>query len=317
MYLRTLLITCVLLFAAALTAQTPAERASNRAKNRAEQRANNNLDRKVDKAVDGAFNAVGNLFKKKNKKKNKKSDESAPTGQPADTGETEDPTGFLNQMLGGGKEWEPYTNPQTFSLRMQITEIKRNGKEETNEVILGATTDRFAVKIADEENREKSHMILNTQTGVTTMINTDDNGERTGVAMRLPNIGDQVMDKVEDNLDRYSFERTGETRVIQGMHCEKVIMTDSQSDLRAESWITKELGFNTTDVFSGMVRAFGNKAPALGNDQIPYEGFPLETTTVENGRTSITRFLDVRFGDNYDRSLLDTEGVEITKMPGM
>ena len=322
MNFRSLLTLCALLLCVSLTAQSVPERAGNRAKNRAENRANNNLDRKVDRAVDDAFNAVGNLFKKKNKKKKNQQNQPAQTGKQdkPTTDQSDDDSGaaamdMLSKMMGGGKDWEPYTNPVTFSLDMTVVEQKRNGKSDTQRMSLGATTDRFAM-IMNGEGSERNQMILNTQNGKTTMITTDKKGQTTGYELRIPSMAGAVGDEIDEmDMTRYSFEKTGQRRTIDGYDCELIIMKDRDSDMVSEAWVTKDIELDASEVFGGLAKSFGAKAPKMAGDQAPYEGFPIESKMTQNGKVYTTTFSNIRFGaGNIDPKLLSTDGVQIQQM---
>lgn len=309
-----------LLLCFSVAGQAVPDRAAKRAKQRAEYKAQNKVDRSVDKAVDDAFNSIGNLFKKKKKKKTTPE----PTGNEKTTDSTNSPQsgeeakapggGLFGGLMGGGKNWEPYTNPLSFSITMEVKETKKNGKADESNIRLGVTSDRFAIRISDGAGKENSHMILNTQDGMTTMITTDKKGEKSGVRLRIPVMGNTITEVGEETLDRFTFEKTGERKVVDGYNCEKVIVTDTEKGTVTESWITKDLKITSAEIFGGMARAFGGKAPQArgATSQAPYEGFPIMSTTVENGKTFVTRFRDIKVGEsNMDQSLLDTSGVEI------
>lgn len=325
MNIRSFITLFAFLLCFSVTAQTVPDRAANRAKQRAENKAQNKVDRSVDKAVDDAFNSIGNLFKKKKKPAPAPSGSEKTTGnsngqsQSERTGEEAGSGGggLFGSMMGGGKDWEPYTNPLTFSIAMEMKETKNNGKVEESNIRIGVTSDRFAILISDGAGKENSHMILNTQDGMTTMITTDKKGEKSGVRLRVPFMGNTVTEVGEETLDRYTFEKTGERKVVDGYNCEKVIVTDTKKGTITESWITKDLKITSAEIFGGMAKAFGGKAPqSRGNtSQAPYEGFPILSTTVENGKTYETRFRNIKVGEaNMDQSLLDTSGVEIQSL---
>lgn len=315
MNIRSLTTLFALLLCCSLGAQTTAEKAAERAKNRTENRAQNKVDNKVDRAVDDAFNAVGNLFKKKNKS-GKTAD--TPTGEANDQMTDEEAEAqsmrILGGILGGGGDWEPYTNERSFSLTMAVEETNRNGKVEKSNVRIGVTTDRFAIFLTDGNAQESNQMILNTQDGMTTMISTDKNGEKTGYRLRIPRLGGTVSGAGEAVLDRFTFEQTGERKNIDGYDCEKVVVTDTEEGTVTESWITQDLNITAAEIFGGMTEAFGGKAPQArgGTSNAPYEGFPIMSTTTEKGKTYVTHFRDIKIGEaNVDRSLLDTGGVPI------
>lgn len=332
MKFRTLFTLLALLLATGLSAQTTAERAGKRAKNRAENRAQNNADRKVDRAVDDAFNAVSNLFKKKKKAKKEdparaKSDAKANAkvkdgGAAPNNGEEyendEEVMNALNNMMGGKSEpWEAYTNPVSFSVRMEMTEEKKNGKTEDTSMDMSATTDRFGIRMRGLDGQEETRMILNTQDGKTTMITTDKEGATTGYRMQMPGVKRITEQRTEDALDGITIEETNETRAIDGYHCRKFVVTDSKRGTVTDSWVTKDAGLNAQDVFSGMMNAFGAQVKkqqggpgtALAGG---YDGFPILSVSRDGKSTYTMRFRDLKIGEaNMDRAVLDTSGVEI------
>lgn len=314
MKFRFLLTSFALLFCLALTAQqTTAERASNRAKNRAENRANSRVDQKVDAAVDDAFNAVGNLFKKK-KKETDASTESNDGNTNADEAATNE---MLSNMLGGNSgPWEAYTNPVQFSLTMEVVEVKKNGKREQNAIDMAVTTDQFGIRMRDEAEKEVSRMILNTETGKTTMVTMDKDGNKSAVRMRMPGMRATMESAVEETTNRYTIEATGERKVIDGYNCEKFVVTDTEEGIVTESWVTKDAGMNVQEVFSGMMNMFG--AAKQKNQGVTsamsgaYEGFPIYSTSSDGKSTFETRFRNIKVGDSkLDGTILDVSGVPI------
>jgi len=306
----------ILLLCCSVSAQTTAERAAKRAKQRAEYKAQNKADRSVDKAVDDAFNSIGNLFKKKKKK----TAPEAPAGQSprSSSGSTasSSPYGTTSASEDPGP-YEGFTNEYMLSMDMETTYTKKNGKTEANSVSMAITTDQYAIVIRDENNNQVSKMIFNTQDGKTTMITTDKKGVKTGFRMKLPGIGQTVASSVEDMADRFEFNRTGQRKTIDGYDCEEVIVKDLKTGAVTDSWITKDLGVNSQDVFSGFVAALGKKVKTgpnsvMGSD---FSGFPIMSTTKDNGKTYTTHFRNIKVGEaNIDRSLLSTEGVQIQSL---
>ena len=325
MLIRTLITCLALLLCGSLAAQkTTAERAGQRAKDRAERRAEGRLDQKVDRAVDDAFNAVGNLFKKK--KKNKKQPAETTGGnkptKPGNGGvdgdaEAERAEGLLGQIMGGGKKWEPYTNPRTFSVTMTTTETRRNGKQQQTVSTIAVNETNFGIRItADEPGSNR--MILDTQTGKTTMVNVDKNGETTATRMRIPSFtgGETVAFDPEEMNDRFSSKRTGQRRTIDGYDCELWVTTDTKTGNVTESWVTQDVDLTMIEVLGGMANAFGGQAPKQAQDvRGVFTGFPVLSIMEDNGKTYETRFSDVRLGaGNYDRSVLDVSGLTVQEL---
>lgn len=293
-----------------LSAQSTAERAGERAKNRAESRANSKVDQKIDGAVDDAFNAVGNLFKKKKKKKKKGSGAAeAPNGTPSQR-----TTG--GGLFGGGK-WEPFTNPVSFSLRMEMSEEKRNGKVENINMNMAATTDQFAFRIEDEEAKEVNRMILNTDDGYTTIVSTDKKGAKSAVRMRLPNLKQVTAEAVEETIENITIEETDEWETIEGFKCRKYIVTDEANGVTTESWVTQEAGLNVRDVYLGMMNAFGAQGPKQQGGPSAamagqYEGFPILSISNDGKSTYTVRYKNIKAGaDNMDKSILDLTGIPV------
>ncbi len=309
MKLRSIITLIALLLCVSLSAQVT-ERAKERAKNRAENRANSKVDQKIDGAVDDAFNAVGNLFKKKNKKKKKGNTADAPAAddQPA--------TPRSGGLFGGGK-WEPFTNPVSFSLRMEMSEEKRNGKVENMNMDMAATTDQFAFRMEDEEAKEVNRMILSTQDGYTTIVSTDKKGEQTAMRMRLPNLKQVTAEAVEETVENISIEATDEYQTIEGFNCRKFVITDEANGVTTESWVTKETGLNVQDVYLGMMNAFGAQqqqqkggpGAAMAGQ---YEGFPILSISNDGKSTYTVRYKDIKAGEaNMDKSILDLTGITV------
>lgn len=326
MKFRSIFTIIALFLCAGLMAQTTAERAGERAKTRAENRANNRVDRSVDKAVDDAFNAVGNLFKKKKKK----TDAGAESAEPAPTRtRTEGSTTSRNEggggaeaiggLFGSGEPWEPYTNSISFSMRMEILETKKNGKEQRHNVDMAVTSNRLGMRMEDDSNREANRMILNTEDGKTTIITTDRNGEVSGMRMRMPGIRKAVADAAEDIHERFTFEATGERMTIDGYNCEKVITTDTKDGTITEAWVTQDLNVDSQELFSSMMGLFGSSRQrnngAVNSFSGAYPGFPIKATTTRGKSTYETHYKNIRVGDGQvDRTILSTTGIPIQEM---
>ncbi|TXF89386.1 DUF4412 domain-containing protein [Neolewinella aurantiaca] len=309
---RPILIAFALLLSFTATAQSVPDRAAKRAKQRAEYKAQNKVDRSVDEAVDDAFNSIGNLFKKKKKKA-----EPAPdTNSDAQSSESSPAANPYGGMIGNedAAPYEPFTNEYSVSLDMEITEIKKNGKTETNTMSMAVTTDQYAVLVKDQNGTEISRMIFNTQDGKTTMITTDKKGKKTGFRMKMPGVRKLAADAAEETADRFEFVQTGERKTIDGYGCEKIIVTDKKEGTITTSWVTQDLSINSKDVFAEMMGALGNKVKTGPNSVMErgFDGFPILSITEDKGKTYETHFSNIKVGEeNIDRSLLDVSGIEI------
>lgn len=317
MKFRSLLTLIALLLTVSIFAQTTAERAGNRAKNRAEHRANSRVDQKVDKAVDDAFSAVGNLFKKKNKKKSTSDDDQ---NSPESTAANPSPATDGSFMDGSSDPWEPYTNPVSFSLTMDVTEVKKNGKENKSTIKMAVVSDQFGMHMfSDELDEGSTRMILNTQDGKTTMVTTTKKGETSAFRMRVPRMG-KMMDNASAEIEdgRFTFEATGERKQVDGYNCEKYIVKDTKEGTTTESWVTQDLNFDAQEVyrsFAGMAGASRGSGPNATSLAGGYKGFPIESTTTDGDKVFRMNFKDIKIGaDKMDKSVLDLTGVKVMDM---
>ena len=322
-----------------------AQKTKTRVKNRAERRANSRVDQKVDQAVDEAFNAVGNLFKKKNKQpKTSPSSDTAATrdraqGDPRynqrvedgglrandeESGEyadEEEARQALSNLFGGGSKFEAYENERSFSVVLEIEEVKRNGKTESSKMHIGALPTQSAYRMLEGggKQQESAQMIFDTQTGKTTVI-SEENGQRKGTRMRMPNFAGMAQRELDAQENTVQVTKTGETRTINGYRCTKYTYVDTANGYSGESWITQDVDLTHADVFGVMTASFGG-----GGMQLPAEmnraldgGFPIQTTSTDKkGTTSTMTMSSIKIGAaNVDRSLFDTSGVTIEELGG-
>ncbi len=316
MYYRTLIL-CLLVFGTFLPLH--AQKPVKRAKDRTERRASQRLDQKVDEGVDKAFSAIEGLFSKKNKKTATPATDTAAaathTAAAGDDAAEVDASSFLSGLLGEQGDWEPYTNPTTFSVVMNMKEIKKNGKEQESRIGIGATSDRFAMLMFGE-GKESSQLILNTEDGKTTMVTTDKKGETGGFRMRMPGMGKVAEDIAADMEDYMTMTRTGERKTIDGYDCEKILMEDSKHNITTESWVTQDIDLNYRDVFGGLagLAGAGNKMSAPTGPAPLFDGFPIFTISDDGKTVTEMHITDIRTGADIDRSLFDTKDVEIQEL---
>lgn len=304
-----------------------ADRAANRAENRANQKVNNKVDNTVDGAVDDAFNAIGGLFKKKDKKKKKKKGSGAmepDNGTEAGTMDAEEQAAYestaggLGNLFGG--EWEPYSNPRSFSMVMNMTSTKnRNGKQEKMTMAFAVLENESGVEVNSTDDFEKTRMILNTQTGKSTIITTDKKGATTGYRMRMPNMQKAIekeMAKQQENItERYTIEATGERMVIDGYNCEKIVVTDTESGDVTTSWVTQDIDLTVVEMSQGLAGAYGGgqiKMPTMPNGKA-FEGLFIKSTTVTSKETIEMHITNIKLDGATDKSVFDVSGVQITE----
>lgn len=278
--------------------------ATERAKRRAERRANQRVDQKIDEAVDKVFDG---LFSKKKKEEAETPDEEA-VDRPG--------TNILDVLGGSNEEWEPVRNDNPMSFQMAMSTTK---KGKTNEMVIDISMSEWktAYRMIDpEESPSTMRIILDNENGTMTTITQEDGKDPQGIQMsqRMFNRG-SVTAAVEDKMDEYTFQKTGRTKVIDGYTCEEFEIKGPEGS--GVSWITNDIDINWSQIVQGMTMGMQGQQTMPGVNA-PYQGFPIETTwTDDKGKeVTVARYKDIRFGDDIDRSLLETGDIPIQKLGG-
>ncbi len=291
--------------------------AQSRVEQRAKNRANQNVDREIDKAVDKTFDKIGGLFKKKNKKKDETTEDEVDDRTDSDSDEElseeeqqRQAQEMVNRMLGGGndEEWEPIKNDFPISFDAEIKMVKK-GKEEVNNIKYTFDTWKTGLQMSNEE-AEDIRLIMDNQEGSMTTITTQD-GKTQGFKMRqqVVNIDDTQM-----NSDDVKVTKTNETKTINGYLCTKYLV--ETEDGNSTAWVTKEINMDMTKLMANLsIRNKGKKKSGGLNGEAyqGVEGLPIETTYVpKNGKeTTIMTLSNIKTGNNIDRNIFNTSGVEI------
>ncbi|MCP9234777.1 DUF4412 domain-containing protein [Lewinella sp. JB7] len=216
---------------------------------------------------------------------------------------------------GGGAD--RFTVAQDFSLVMTIRDIKKNGKVHEAVIRMGALDDRFALISTDDGEGVVSQMIYNTEDRKTTMVTTDKKGRKQGFRMRMPKLGNVIAATTDEMAEYITISRTGERKTIDGYDCEKIIVTDNKHNTTTESWVTQDVDLTYADVFGGLSNLSGvgkQQFKTPGGAPAVLEGMPIRSTTTDGKTTTEMYITDIRLGDDLDRSLFDTGGVEIQEM---
>ena len=129
-------------------------------------------------------------------------------------------------------------------------------------------------------------LLLDNKEGYVTIVSEDEEGEATAMKMRQRSYD---YSEIEPEESSYTMRATGRTRVINGYLCSEYIIEHEGGT--TTTWLTKDLDLDYED----FVRAMASQASATrsnmssGQQAFPYEGFPIETTTVSsNGKESTT-----------------------------
>ena len=284
------------------------------------------MNNEIDKAVDDAFNAVGSLFKKK-KKKNKRDT----TANGADTKQENDAAkdsqedadderanDFLNGLLGGNKDFEPFVNETNFSLTMDLTTTNKRGKTTQMLMRMALAPTKTGQKIVQTHKGKEvvTHSIFDTQEGTTTIITETEDGP-TAIRTRTPNLS-AFMDEtdVQDYVNDIKVTDTGITKTIDGYACRKYTYVDGDGN-QSETWLTREINLGHEQLYKAMTAMIGGggggtQMPNTG--ELPMEGFPIHSVTVTpKGETHEVHYRDVKIGvGEMDRGAVEIPaGIEI------
>ncbi len=316
-FISSLVFCCCFLLAGSLLAQNPADRVKRRAENRAEQNVNNRVDRTVDKAVD---DVIGSIF---GKKKTKPANENTQNQDSDNTPDGEEDTfaaasAVLAELMGG--KWEPYTNPRSFSFSLEMVTTKANGERKVYLIDYAITETKVGFRMFGESETEETRMILDTQSGKTTMVTTNEKGKKEGVRMRIPNMNNTTQSTVDEIAEDYShrikINRTGERKNIEGYSCEKYIITDTQENSTTTAWVTNSLDLSMEDmlkVLTGVVGGGMVKMPDIKHQpKGAFDGLLIQAIVEdEKGEVSQVTYKNIKTDAAADQQILDIRGIPI------
>lgn len=279
--------------------------AQERAKRRAENKANQRVDQKVDDAVNKAADAIEGLFKKKNSDNTEnppvEGEETTPQGDSTEVRE-----GGIFGSMGFGGEFEPYENPVQMNMSMEVITTDKRGK--VQEMTMHYTLDTWAtgMEMIAEEGRTK--ILLDNQNGKMTVVTSDD-GKTQAIRMRQPRVD---YEEFMPDESEYTITDLGNTKVINGYNCREYLI--EHEDGTTNAWLTNDIEADYEGVLRAMATQMRQKKGKNGNQPIiPFNGFPIQTTTVsEDGKETVeTTYSNLRFGADIDKSVFDLEGVEV------
>lgn len=278
--------------------------AQERIKNRAENRANQRVDREVDQAVDKAANAIEGLFRRK--KKNQSSETEPGAGEGSETSENDAST-FLSKISMNG-DFEPYQNPIIMNLSVDLTTIDKRGREQKATVHYTFDTWAPGMRLVSEDNTAR--ILLDNQEGYMTMIG-EDNGETQGMRMRQPVVNYEEMLPDENS---YTITELTNIRTIEGYSCKEYQIKHEQGTTNA--WITQDLDVDPAIIMKAMASQMQGAKKNNSQPIFNFPGLPMESTTVsaDGKETVIAKYYGLKFGEDVDKSVFNTDGINIISM---
>lgn len=204
---------------------------------------------------------------------------------------------------------DPFT-PLTFtgSYRMEVHSYK-NGKEEKDSpmnVVMAFKPDGMAM-VPNTGGKEETRMLFELKNKVMYTLITDDNGQRTGIKMKMMKVHIEGAD--DRSKDDTKVTRTNETKVIEGRTCRKYTYSDKEGS--GDAWIAEDLKW---DMMAVMKQMMGGKG-AEGWQKSGMDGLMMENTwTSADGKEKVMMYTrDLQEGKVSD-ALFSTAGYQIQDM---
>jgi hypothetical protein len=146
------------------------------------------------------------------------------------------------------------------------------------------------------------------------MLTTDTKGRKNGLLMQLPK---PVIKTVEGKQVKAPvIVKTGQTRMIEGYKCEKILVTLGDSS-KIESWVTNEIMLNLSELVTLMNGSFKGKSPFSTSDVSAIKGAALETTiTKKDGEIMKLTVSSIKTA-KPEASLFSTDGFKIADVRGL
>lgn len=296
----------------------------DRTEERAKEKTNQRVDQKIDKGIDKGLDAIEGLFSKKKKtdkneeKENDSNSDSAGSDSQNNQESADQSAAMMSKLFGGDVDVEDsYSFDHNMILNIQTWDKK--GKEQDpmdTKMYFSETEPNFGMEVNAEGS--ESFMIYDMQSyQMVTLINTD--GQKMGMAMKFDpaNFEDQMEKTKEENI-KYSFEKTGKTKVISGYDCEEYVMTSTEGDEEWDYsyWVTDDIEANWMGYMSNMMATNKKMSSEYELPEDYPQGAMIQIIgeSKKNEEKTITTVKE--FNKNQPKSF-STEGYQFMNMPGM
>lgn len=219
---------------------------------------------------------------------------------------------------GAGVSIKENTDPfvplgMTGTFRMEMHSFK-NGKEEKDSpanVRMSMTDDRIAMIPMTSEGNEEVRIFFDLKNKHSYTLMTDKNGQRSGIKMKMMKFSSEPGSAEKSDSDA-KMVRTSESKVIEGLTCQKYTYTSKEGS--GEAWIAEELNFDLMKVFAQMSGSTPNK----DWQKVPYSGLMMENTyTSADGKENVKMYIkDLQVG-KVNEAMFSTEGYQVQDMTNL
>lgn len=219
---------------------------------------------------------------------------------------------------GGGVSITDNTDPftpldMTGTFRMEMHSFK-NGKEEKDSpanVRMSLTSDRIAMIPMTKDGKEEVRIFFDLKNKHSYTLMTDKNGQRSGIKMKMMKFNSGAGSAEKGDSDT-KIVRTGESKVIEGLTCQKY--TYSSNEGSGVAWIAEELNFDLMKVFGQM----SGSTPDKDWQKVPYSGLMMENVyTSADGKERVEmRIKELEVG-KVNEAMFSTEGYQVQDMTNL
>lgn len=198
----------------------------------------------------------------------------------------------------------------TGSYRMEMHSFKNGTAEKDSpaNIKMAMTPERMAMAPLTKGGKEEVRMIFDLKEKRTYTLMTDAKGKRSGMVMKMMkfNVDGAETGEKEDDV---KFERTSDTKVIEGHTCRRYIYSSSEGN--GEAWIAEDIKF---DIMTAFARMAGSM-PSKHFKQVGFDGLMMENTwNSANGKERVVMYTrDLHLG-KVDQALFSTAGYELQDM---
>lgn len=221
----------------------------------------------------------------------------------------------------GGTETKKTTAAKPFSFlgtfTMNFDDKNKQGHYNTGKIkyALDGTNAAIVPSFANMKELSSLRSVVDMTEKEITMLTVDLKGKKNGLLMKMPK---PVLTKVTDEkkVVKPVIKKTGETRVIQGFKCEKIVVTLADTT-KIESWVTNDILINMGELLNMTNAGFKGKSPFSKTNMDDIKGTAMETTiTRTDGGIMKLTLSDIKKG-KPDAALYSTDGFKVTDVRSM
>lgn len=294
MKITSLVTVVATLFLATITssanAQSLMERMAKKAAQKLEQKTEDRIERKIDEGIDRSLDNVEESVKSDNKESQSSTNNSEENSQKK-----------LDEMMkrmGISSEPVVYADSYIFtsSMKMNIKTVDKKGKTLSNGDMvsyLSPNNNQMAYEFVsgnvDVKNAPQNKgVIILDFANHSTLILSNDNNEKTGIAYGTPDLFKEVSEVEDFDKDDVptNYKKTGRTKSILGYKCEEYEYADETT--KGSFWLTNDYKATRS---SGLPALFNRIGVAFGNAN----GFLMssESTDLKSGEKSIMEVTEI------------------------